>query len=110
MMTSVCCPVCRADVGSVPPGTIGQVAAQVLTETHCAARHPEGRRVVCAACRTHYATINPTLPEAAQLAHSDALAQWHAPHCTAPLYEHQAALELIQAVEALEVWMRAPQD
>lgn len=34
MMTSVCCQVCRADLGSVPAGVVGQVAASVLREIH----------------------------------------------------------------------------
>lgn len=34
MMTSVVCPACRADVGSVPAGQLGALAARVLQQLH----------------------------------------------------------------------------
>lgn len=59
-------------------------------------------RVVCAACQTHYADLEDGMDFATKLVYSDALAEWHAPHCGASRDEHQAALQLIQAVEAVE--------
>lgn len=59
-------------------------------------------RVVCAACQQHYADLDDGMPFAEKLVYSDVLAEWHGPHCTATREEHQAALQLIQAVEAVE--------
>jgi hypothetical protein len=59
-------------------------------------------RVVCAACNSHYADLDDAMPFAEKLVWSDSLAEWHGPHCTATREEHQAALQLIQAVEAVE--------
>lgn len=59
-------------------------------------------RVVCAACNLHYADLDNEMDFATMLVYSDSLAEWHAPHCTATREEHQAALQLIQAVETVE--------
>lgn len=59
-------------------------------------------KVVCAACQQHYADLEDSMPFPEKLVYSDALAEWHGPHCTASRDEHQAALQLIQAAEAVE--------
>ncbi len=59
-------------------------------------------RVVCAACNAHYADLEDSMTFETKLVYSDVLAEWHAPHCTATREEHQAALQMIQAVEAVE--------
>lgn len=59
-------------------------------------------KVVCAACQTHYADLEDSMTFAEKLVYSDALAEWHGPHCTATPDEHQAALQMIQAVESVE--------
>jgi hypothetical protein len=59
-------------------------------------------RVVCAACLLHYADLEDSLPFAEKIVWSDSLAEWHGPNCTATRDEHQAALQMMQAVEAVE--------
>ena len=58
-------------------------------------------RVVCAACQRHYADLDSEMPFAEKLIYSDALAEWHAPHCTATRDEHGAALAFREATETV---------
>ena len=96
MMTSVCCPQCRADVGSVPSGVVGEVAARVLIGVHTGARH-HMKRVVCAACHVQYASLTDG-PD--MMADSERLALAHAPVCAASRDEHTAGLAWVEAMTA----------
>ena len=59
-------------------------------------------RVVCAACDLHYADLDNGMPFAEKLVYSDALAEWHAPQCSATRDEHAAAVAMMEAVIAVE--------
>lgn len=56
-------------------------------------------KVVCAACRDHYADLDDSMDFETKLVYSDVLAEWHGPLCTATREEHGAALALIEAIE-----------
>lgn len=55
-------------------------------------------KVVCAACKLHYADLDPDMEFGEMLVYSDALAEWHGPWCGASRDEHAAALAMMEAV------------
>lgn len=59
-------------------------------------------KVVCAACMLHYADLDAALTFEEMIVYSDVLAEWHGPYCTATQDEHQAALQMVEAVEAFQ--------
>lgn len=57
-------------------------------------------KVVCAACREHYADIEGTFDE--MLVLSDALAVYHLAHCQASSDEKEAAWQMMEAASTVE--------